>query len=51
MNNSDIANIIKDIKKEYNAYKDGGRAFIQHLAQKIQNTVDEDKTQVFKFGK
>ena len=49
MNNSDIANIIKDIKKEYNAYKDGGRTFIQHLAQKIQNTVDEDKTQVLNF--
>lgn len=29
MNDSDIANIIKDIEKQYNAYKDGGRSFIR----------------------
>lgn len=49
MNDSDIANIIKDIEKQYNAYKDGGRSFIQHLANKIQNTVDEDKVHIFDF--
>jgi len=47
MNDSDIVNVIKDIEKQYNAYKDGGRSFIQHLANKIQNTVDEDKVLIF----
>ncbi len=49
MNDSDIVNIIKDIEKQYNDYKDEGRSFIQHLANKIQNTVDEDKVLIFDF--
>lgn len=49
MNELDIVDIIKDIEKQHKAYKDGGTTFIKHLAQKVLNTVDEDKVQVFNF--
>lgn len=49
MNELDIVAIIKDIEKQHKAYKDGGMTFIKHLAQKVLNTVDEDKVQIFDF--
>jgi len=49
MKKSDIVNTIKDIENQFESYKDGGRAFIDYLAKRILNTVDEEKNEVFKF--
>lgn len=46
MKNSEIINIIRDIQRDFNARKSGGHAFINYLAAKIDNTIDEDKTTV-----
>lgn len=49
MTKLEIINIIKDIEEQYKSYKDGGLSFIKHLANKVLNTVDEDKNEVIKF--
>lgn len=49
MTKFEIINIIKGIEEQYKSYKDGGLSFIKHLANKVLNTVDEDKNEVIKF--
>ncbi len=49
MKDIEIANIIKNTEKQHEYYKDGGITFIKHLSQKVLNTVDEDKVQVYNF--
>jgi len=49
MKESSIIRIIDGISQHYKAYKDGGRAFIKHLANKVLNSVVEDKGEVIKF--
>lgn len=49
MTDSEIIDIIKSLEKECERYKDGGREFISRLAQKLNNTVDEEKEAVFGF--
>lgn len=49
MTKFEIINIIRDIEKEFKSYKDGGLSFIKHLADKLLNTIDEDKNDVINF--
>lgn len=49
MTDSVIISTIKNLQKEYSGYKDGGRAFVEALAKKINNTVDEEKKEVIDF--
>ncbi|MBP8766342.1 MAG: hypothetical protein KBH30_12555 [Ferruginibacter sp.] len=49
MENLNIISSINDIRQQYKGYKDGGISFIEYLANKVLNTVDEDKNEVIKF--
>jgi hypothetical protein len=49
MTKLEIIKIIKEVKELYKSYKDGGLSFIQHLANKLINTVDDDKNEVIHF--
>ena len=47
MTDIEIINVIKHLHKECECYKDGGITFIKCLAQKLNNTIDEDKNAVY----
>ena len=47
MTDSEIIDIIQNLDKECEYYKDCGRTFIKRLAQKLKNTIDEDKQEVY----
>jgi hypothetical protein len=44
-----IVSIIEDLKYECNKYKDGDSTFIKRLVNKLENTLDEEKNEVFQF--
>lgn len=47
MTDIEIVDVIKHLHKECECYKDGGITFIRRLAQKLNNTIDEDKNTVY----
>lgn len=47
MTDKEIVDTIKHLHKECECNKDGGVTFIQRLAQKLNNTIDKDKKDVF----
>ncbi len=47
MTDSEIIDVIKSLHKDCECYKDGGWTFIKRLAQKLRNTIDEDKQEVY----
>ncbi|HQN99335.1 MAG TPA: hypothetical protein PKU86_07780 [Bacteroidales bacterium] len=49
MKDVEIIDIINDIEKQYQSYKDGGLTFIKNLAKKVLNTVDEEKNEILVF--
>lgn len=49
MTNNDIILTIRNIQKEFSLDKDGGRSFVEALAKKIDNTIDEEKDEVVNF--
>jgi|GEM_PF-3057882 len=47
MTDMEIVDVIKQLHKECESYKDGGITFIRRLAQKLNNTIDKDKNAVY----
>lgn len=49
LTNEEIIKVIKEIQRDTYTYKDNGDTFYKRLAQKILNTVDDEKEQVLDF--